>query len=299
MGNNPKSTTGGEFANVGEAFNVQTLASVVGFDMDTADPPSTAYVGVNDKLVIQIFANSAGNPVNVNLLMLRPDNQIIPLAFSFNANAGRLEQRFVEQLMEGFILSASVTLGNPLTNQQSVYVALSLARQPFGDQNQFRQLCAGYANGFTGFGYPQAQPQRMTDGAGIVDNYLPGNPAVGTDLSFAVPVNSRFRLMSVILALSTSAVAGNRLVTLVIDDGANILVQIPSNNTQLASTVVTYMFGDSIGYLPSFDAIVTAPIPSQQLLRAGWHIRTLTAGLLAGDQILVVNIGAQEWIEAQ
>lgn len=297
MPNDMRNVTGGQFDAENPGFTVASIQPTVTFDFETADPPSYAYVGVNDKLLIHQLSNFNGGIITVNVELLRPDGQIIPITLTVLTAVGRSEGRTVFQLAEGFILSVTVNLNVQTGSQNPVFVAVSLVRQPFNDQSNFRVLCAGYCNAFLSFGYPEFTPQRTTDGAGIISSYNQGAPAAGADWVFTVPVLARFRLMSLTSTLTTAVAAANRDVTLVIDDGANIIAQIPAGFALAASLSNTYTFGDSLVQSPAFNGFSIAPTPSNLLLRPGWRVRSVTGNIQAADQWSATQLGIVEWIE--
>jgi hypothetical protein len=298
MVNNPKSTTGGEVDLESQPFQVQSMIPAVGFDTDEADPPSMAYVGVNDKLLVQTVSNAGGGNLTVNVLMLRPDGQIIPMQFQLPTQAGFVQQSFTEQLMEGFILSVNASMSSSLANGNCVYVVISLVRQPFGAGNQYRTLCRGYVASSGGMSYPQDNLQRSTDSNGYVTSTLLSNPGAGADWTYTVPNLSRQRLVAVTATLTTGVAVANRLVNLIIDDGANVLANIPSQVTLAASLVNSYTFADSVdGLAAPFNGATMMATPSNCLLFGGWRVRSSTANIQAADQWSAITLHTIAWAD--
>lgn len=298
MPNNPRSTTGGEVDNESEAFSVQTLAPSVSFDMEDVDPPAANYIGVNDRLLIMAFGGSVNTLVTFNATILRPDGQIIPYSTTFGTAGSNIQNSEVLQLMEGFILSASMQLTNSISPNQSVYASLSLVRPPYTISSVYKMLCAGYVSPFVSVGFPQSPPQRMTDGAGVVSVTPLGNPSAGADWTFTCASRARQRLVSLCATLTTSAVAANRDVVLVIDNGAIPIAQIPAGFALAASGSNVYTFGDSLVQSPAFNGVSIAPTPSQLFLSSNWRVRTVTGNIQAADQWSAITVGTVDWIEA-
>lgn len=110
------------------------------------------------------------------------------------------------------------------------------------------------------------------------------DPAAGAEISVTVPAGETWELESVHATLVTSAVAGNRRVTLVIDDGANILAEIVAGLDHIASTTIVYSYTADAGYetVATRSGVIQQGIP-RMLLAAGYRIRTVTDALDVGD----------------
>jgi hypothetical protein len=299
MPNNDFSVTGGVNADVSEPFALQSAVPEVTYDFDDAEPPWECYLGVNDRLLLQNWASVVGVVVTFNVLLLRPDNQVVPFKYTMVSVADFNEHNIVVQVAEGYILSASMTIGTQLGNRQYVWGCMSLARAPFTDQDAYRTLCQGSLNKFTGMSFPAMPPTRFVDGAGNLSSYTQNNPAAGADFIYSVPGNVRQRLQSLSCTFTASAVAGNRLVNFIIDDGATVVANIPTGITVVASGMNVFTLGDSLLQTAAFNGASTAASPSNLLLRAGWRIRSSTGGILAGDQWSGIQLAMQDWIEPQ
>lgn len=297
MANNPKSTTGGEVDLESQPFAVQTVQPTVSFDFDEADPPSPAYVAVNDQLLIQSIANANLANLIVNVLLLRPDDQIVPLTFQYGLSGAFTSQSARFQLMEGFILSVNVQFGAGISQGTICFAIVSLVRQPFGVAQQFRTLCRGYIGFNSGMSYPQDALQRPTDGPGVANSVNVANPGAGADWTFTVEAFARRRLVSVTATLTAAVAVANRLVSLIIDDGANVLANIPTGVTLVASTANTYTFGDGLVITTPFNNVSMAPTPGNAMLGNGWRIRSSTTGIQPADQWSAINLHFMTWID--
>jgi hypothetical protein len=272
------------FADVKEDFQVRSATSAVGFETDDAPPPPGFYVGVDDKLFVFYNANGSNSGLIVNVRMLRPDGIIVPLKFVTPPANQPTPAGFTFQLMEGWMLSVQAIVGGTLVPTSMAFTTIGVGRPPFTGSDMYGVLCAGYVSAFMPVSYPEMQPIRAVDGTywyGVLATVAPG---AGADFVMTVPANFRFRAVSLSGLFTTSAVAGNRTVTLVIDDGANILAQIPSGVTQIISLATQYTFADSVPNQPILNNVTCAPLPSNLILTAGMRIRSLTGGILAGDQ---------------
>jgi hypothetical protein len=103
--------------------------------------------------------------------------------------------------------------------------------------------------------------------------------------------------MCLTATLTTAVAAANRIPSLVLDDGANVLAEITAGVTIAASLAATITWADSANYNSSLATNPLAPLPSQMLMRPAWRIRSVTAGIQAADQWSAIQLGVVEWIE--
>lgn len=118
------------------------------------------------------------------------------------------------------------------------------------------------------------------------------DPAANTQAIVTVPAGETWELESVRLSLVTSAAAANRRVTLVIDDGVNILAEIVAGLDQIASLTIDYTYTADAGYetVATRSGVIQQGIP-RMLLAAGYRIRTLTDAMDVGDNYSAPVIG--------
>lgn len=127
--------------------------------------------------------------------------------------------------------------------------------------------------------------------ARLSEAYSPGvaasltvDPAANTEVSQTVPGGQIWELLSVNVTLVTDATVANRQVTLVIDDGVNIVAQVTAQPTQAASLTYNYTF--SVGGVDRAAVVgtnVLVPLPGPLALPAGFRIRTVTTLRAATD----------------
>jgi hypothetical protein len=282
--NDKHNISGGLIAQPPETFQVRSATAQANYDVSDIPPPFPMYIGVDDSLQITTLSAAAGFTVQVNVRVLGVDGLIHPFQFDVVTVAARAAQTNRFQLMEGYILSLSaiVTGGNMESNP--IWIAAGVTRSPFGVLNTYCQLIAGYGSINTSLTYPTSPVSRTTEGNGFYHSATQSAPAAGADITFTVPTAARFRLVSFVATLTAAVAVANRLVFLVIDDGANIVTTIPSGVTLVAATVNTYCFADSTPVTAVFDAASMGPLPSNCLLPSGFRVRTVTANLQAADQ---------------
>lgn len=119
------------------------------------------------------------------------------------------------------------------------------------------------------------------------------DPAAGAEISDTVPAGKIWILRGVSVSFVASAVAGNRRVNLICDDGATVVFQERANADIIVSETRTVR-GIVFGSTRPLDTttLLFLSIPSTGItLPAGSRIRTSTDGILGGD-----NYGAPTYI---
>jgi hypothetical protein len=123
-------------------------------------------------------------------------------------------------------------------------------------------------------------------------------PAAGAESITVIPAGKAWRVMSFIATLTADATVANRLPSLVIDDGTNVLVRVfASTNVTAAQSVLfsaitagvnsSGLAGVGLGSVPLLD-------PMFLVLQPGWRIRTLTTAIVAGDQWGIARLVVDE-----
>lgn len=115
-------------------------------------------------------------------------------------------------------------------------------------------------------------------------------PGAGADFSYTVPTGRRFSLESLDVSLTTSATVGNRTVQIVIDDGTNTLWKWVSPVAQTAGQTIEYVGGmGATEYSAARNGVLAFALPAMTVT-AGYRIRSVTAGIVAGDQFTAAHI---------
>jgi hypothetical protein len=122
------------------------------------------------------------------------------------------------------------------------------------------------------------------------------NPAAGVDAVWTVPAASRWEVLAARAKLTTSATVANRIPHLVLtDDLGNTFYDYPSNNNQVAGTVLSYGIGIGI-VAANFDNTITLVLAVTARLNQKWTIGFSTTGLQAGDQWSACALMVHEWL---
>ncbi len=110
------------------------------------------------------------------------------------------------------------------------------------------------------------------------------DPAAGAEVSVAVPGGVLWEVLSVRVPLVTDATAANRRPTLTYDDGSTEFARAPVGVDVVASTsaVVEWFPDANLGGVVGANGAITGPLPRMPL-EGGFRVRTVTLGLVAGD----------------
>lgn len=159
------------------------------------------------------------------------------------------------------------------------------------------RLIAGYVTDGMTLAWPGGKFENFTDGAGLLRTITGTNPAAGAEISETVPTNTRWKLRSVIFALSTDATVASRQVKMRIDDGASRLYEVVADQDQVASENRTYYVIPGMGYTPRAYADFFVGYPADVVLLQGFRLVTATANLKAADDFGSPTMYIEEWIE--
>ena len=129
---------------------------------------------------------------------------------------------------------------------------------------------------------------------GRMASLFSADPAANTEIAVTVPAYATWRVMGATATLVTSAAVANRLVTLIVDDGANELFRVNAAVTQAASLTYSYSFASAVSDTVVPGNVVKLP---QLIIKSGYRIRTLTTNLQAGDDWSAMRLLVEEWVQ--
>src|SRR5260370_6104942 len=199
---------------------------------------------------------------------------------------------------DGFLLdvTARVTGGAPIFGQ--VWCLLELVIGQTAQQQRTVTLAAGYVTANAPVFGPVATAISSLYGDGAIRSITGTVPAAGADISETVPTGARWELISLSAALTSAVAAANRIVALVLDDGANIYFRDAPGFTQVASLTDNYNFAEGQSKLQTPGApIIMGNVPTNVRLLAGHRIRTVTTAIQGADQWTAPQYLVREWLE--
>jgi hypothetical protein len=268
---------------------------LIGLDTQTASPPTSAYIAVDDVLQIFIQSRVATPVLKILVRILLPDGTIVPNDFSYSPANATLGVNIFQSLPEGFLLSIGAYDANATQPGQTwVKIALRRGTQTVGVLSQV--LLAGYVTFDNALGWPNSPLWPKSYGAGNIRVVVGTAPGAGNEVTETVPSGVRWRLVSVFIVFGASAVAGNRIPFFIFDDGSNqySFTDLPVFTASLAANITL-----AAGYTESADAgngvwkysgIINHFMPT------GFRFRTHTVGWQAGDAYNAPIYLVEEWL---
>jgi hypothetical protein len=122
------------------------------------------------------------------------------------------------------------------------------------------------------------------------------DPPANTEISETIPARRRWIIRTLRFRLITDTNAGNRLITILIDDGTNFLLTFNISQAQVPNTTYTYSFANINVGETFVDTELFHPFP-HLILSAGCRLRTFTSGLRVGDNYDAPQLLVEEWID--
>lgn len=267
------------------------------FEVEQVSPHNYLYVTNSDTMQIVCCSSTAGIGIVVNFKILRPDGTITVSQEQSTTVALPATATILAQLTEGFLMNVAVGNTGPNITRGDLFVTGILLRGRGNAATVNQCLFQGYATRQNRINWPYTNADAGSLGPGKLFARTIANPAAGVDWQFALPAYTRARLTGVVATFTTSAVVNNRLPTLVIDDGVNIIYEAPSPSTQAAALGVRYSWGSGVTatLINGSKVVVSLPVPA--FIPVNGRFRSLTPFMDAGDQWSAISASTEEWID--
>jgi hypothetical protein len=254
------------------------------------------YVTGEDCLRITSFNSLAGVVLALEGRFLRMDGIVVPFVERHVPNSNYTAATSLVTLGEGFLGNVQVRATSGAPQQGQCYIIVEIVRGRLAALQPLATLLQGYASDVQRLAWPGSPFVSSVAGAGVLRSITGTNPAAGLECSDTVPAGARWRLNSWFAQLTTDATVVNRTVALIIDDGANILFRVDASAAQTATQVRQYE-AYATGVAPDVSGTAfRLPAPFPLSLAAGSRIRTLTAGIVAGDDWTAPQMLVEEQI---
>jgi hypothetical protein len=265
----------------------------------TADvtPPTDAYIGPDDTLVVQCWNSQASQRLLVHVRLLLPDGSISFNQYSYVPTTDRILNSFAQHLSEGFLLSVTATTITT-TPRAGSFVRVSLIKGWPVSPVVGEILMAGYVGTLPWLSWPPGVLREQGDGRGLIREISGTIPAAGAEISEAVPSNARWHVMGFLYQLVTSAAVANRVSQLCINPGGGSVIVASPAVVQAASTTVSYSWAEGIANSAVNPLLLSGALPENVTILGGGSIQTRTQGIQPGDQYSAVLYMVEEWIEA-
>jgi len=275
--------------------NPQSSPNLVSFDPKAVVPSQALYLQRNDTIGFFITTNQTGCWVRINYRWLTPDGEIKEGQLDTGVFSGFIFKTIT--LFEGWLLSFAAQqfvigpAGSWAFLQAQIY--RGAAEITLGDPDGI--IWQGYVPGYISNGWPGTPSKEIGDGPGVLRSITGTVPGAGADISEVVPSQRRWTLLGLKATLTTSAFVTNRIVRVLLDDGANAFYLVGSSVAQVASTVINYTFTPGIPFYNDLNGSMALPIPSPTQLKSPFRIKTNTLTLNATDQWTAPQYLVAEW----
>ncbi len=265
--------------------------------------PGACYFAGDDHLRVTVLNALTGVTVRVAGRFLHCEAgeapRVEPFVHTLIPASDRSPSVLTRRLGTGWLLQvqAIASVGTPITGQ--TFAQISIVRGYSGGVDDLATLAAGYVTAIQRCVWPGDRIHDSLDGGGAIRSITGTVPAAGAEISETVPTGARWELIALRAQLVTDANAANRVVRLLLDDGALIFGHSTSNLNQTAT--LTYTYGWTQGLVTPFVGQVNAlfsGFAARNRLLAGHRIRTVTAAIQATDQYSLVQYLVREWLEA-
>ncbi len=274
---------------------IQTSPNVVGFDPRLVVPQQPIYLQRNDQLTLNVISNTLNAILRFNYRWLNPEGEIKEGEFT-TPPIGTITS-FAIPLYEGWLISfaARVTSTEFVGQWNFLQVFLSRNQAPIQGVPVHAVIWQGFITNGTNNGWPGTPSKEITDGPGTIRSITGTTPGAGNEIFETVPSGRRWTLLGFRTTFTTSATVANRFPRFQLDDGANNLLIVGTNAAQTAGVLSAYHLvpGSQFYTDTQTDFIIPAPVLVQ--LKSGFHIKTATIGIQAGDTYTFPQYSVLEW----
>jgi hypothetical protein len=300
------------------SFKTAAQPNVTSFKFASNDPPSALYVQRDDQLILRVTSSLAGEAVVLaGALLLAPFERggqpdagaAATIAADLNASntivspnaraligAAYTTNTQILALSEGYMMRL-VAQGASAANRGRTFVSLSLARGSGPTTLGAQVLLSDYLQLDVPLGWPGGRLQSPTEGPGWKHSLQQANPLAGADWTLTLNAVQRLRIESFNAAFAASAAAATRNISILVDDGVNVLYV-----GTVPTAFVAGQSGNVSGTTGSINTPVLplqelVPLPSPLILEPGWRIRSFTQNIQAGDAWTNIWFNVEEWLE--
>lgn len=255
------------------------------------------YLTGEDNLRLTTFGSLAGAVVAIEGRMVLLDGRVVAFAERHVPNSDRTAAASLHGLGDGYLTNVQLRLSTGSGGLGRVFGVLEIVRGLSGGVQPLATLVQGYITTNARRAWPGSPIESSVNDRGWLRAFQGTDPAANVEISETVPANTRWALWSFFAALVTDANVANRTVTLIIDDGANVVWQQDASAAQAAGLTRQY---EAFNFGAAADLVGSTfrlPAPFPIVLPAGFRIRTSTANRQAGDNWGAPLLVIEEWFE--
>lgn len=257
-----------------------------------------------DNLRVAVITHRTGVRMSIRGRFLEKDGRTVtPFAYTFNPNTIGTESAHDFQMGEGAILNLVIGAITAAIQPGEVYVRADVVRGT-GATIVLGTLIAGYVGSWGGRAWPGTPLQMPSDGRGRIRTLVAGVFPAGVEASLRIDNGVRWRVISVVGILQTSAVVATRNISLALEDPPNALWYGQTSIAQLAGTAIVHVWGAGVDHgFAAGQVVAQGSIPHEAYLTGinGFganQMITSTNNMQAGDQWLSLKARVEEWVEA-
>ncbi len=276
---------------------------VPGLDYGWLDPRLAAvenqyWVTPDDILVLGVRNRVVGLSLIFTARVWDPDGHLAASAVSVTPPSDGSLAFFSMPLAYGYLVAAAAVVSAGTARLGQVLVSLRIARPPLTNFLTFWFLGADYLTAQTAVFWP---PGRVREGGAFPGRVYPivGNgPGAGSDWSFTVPANVRWRIRNVAAQLSTGVAVINRIPDLTVFLAGSSPMRIAGTQITPASTNQFYYWAPGLPVAGVTDANQSDQwIPPDLVVVPATTIASVTTNLQAGDSWGTPIMWVEEVIE--
>lgn len=255
------------------------------------------YLTGEDHLRVRSFNSASGVTLAIEGRQFTVDNAFKAFRERHVPNTNRTAATSTFHLGEGWLVDLQVRASGGTPRRGECFVVVEVIRGFTGDVQPTTTLIQGYVCDTSNRAWPASPLELSTEGPGNLRSIVGTDPAAGIEIIETVPTNARWRLVGMRAVLVTDATVANRTVSLVFDDGVNAFTATIASIAQTASQTNPYFFAEYGVITAVALVVVMVPLPTSVLIPQGGRIRTLTGGIVAGDNWAAPTYEVEEWIE--
>ncbi len=279
------------------AVMTPAMMSQITFNTREVPAPAPLYITRDDILVLRVRNSVAGINVTCRGRYLGRDGQVHRFSDFVVPTSDRASNNLQIELDYGFLLSVTVAVGETEVVRRGQTFVQAFLQHGSVEAAYQQLLVSDYVTQQAPVGWPGGILRSSVEGPGVLRSITGTDPAAGVEISETVPVNARWRLISIRFILVTSAAVANRQVDFLLDDGVTIYYRIFSSAVQTASVTLNYGASDQNFRGDDGGGNIQIVMPMAPVLFQGHRIRTATTALQAGDNWGAPQLYVEEWIE--
>lgn len=132
---------------------------------------------------------------------------------------------------------------------------------------------------------------------GEIIQVVPADPAAGADLSYLLPNNYTYRILNLSFTYVCDGNAANRYFTLTITNaGVRALWTVNNVPSTLGQTSIVNIAEWAEPATATAVGVRLVPLPRELIIPGNYTLATAINGIQVGDQISLVSIWLQRWV---